>query len=277
MSRALALFTVPTLLAAVAACSSSPAPEGCPELPDPGPAAVSVTMPFNFVADDARYELGDSAVTDAGATFSVSKLRMYVSDVQLRLADGGHEHGQLLDADGTPLSYGVALLDGERPDSLALRFRAPPGEYESASITIGVPPTCSDEETQLNHSDASTMAAPLDVDSDMYWSWDPGYVFFKIDGRVDDDGSKPFFYHVGEDNRLMKVELPGPIVIAEDGTTTSKVVADITRLFTSPSGESTPRVDGEDDDRKAHGGPLADQMKVNIEGSDFLRVEGGAQ
>jgi len=44
----------------------------------------------------------------------------------------------------------------------------------------------------------------------MYWGWDPGYIFYKIEGRVDSAGTQiPFLYHGGEDSRRKRIELMG--------------------------------------------------------------------
>lgn len=262
------LASLPFVFAA--ACGeTTPPPDRCPTLPDPGADAVTTTLPIDLVAGDAPVTLGANMLSPSGASWALSKLKLYASQPKLMKADGGHVHPLLVDEDGAALPYGVALVDAARPASLALRMKAPPGAYTGLSFTVGVPDFCADDQTPLNHADASTMQPPLDVDSDMYWSWDPGYVFLKVEGRVDDDGPKPFFYHVGDEGRLMTVSVDGAI---EDG---ARLTADVSRLFVTPQGAHAPRLDGDDDDRKVHGGPLADQVKENVEGSGFFAWAGG--
>lgn len=256
----------------LAACRTSDGLDECPGLPEPEGDVVTATLPIDVVAGDAAADLGDPLTSASGAAYRVEKLKFYVGEVALLREDGSHEHALLLDAAGEPLAYGVHLVDAEDADSLALSFRAPRGTYTSVALTLGVPATCPDGETQLNHVDASEMTAPLDVDADMYWSWDPGYTFFKVEGRVSIDGTdEPFFYHVGEDERLMQVEVEGPLVV-EEGTTAEALVFDVNRLFVTADGQHVPRLDGDDDDRKVHSGALSDQVKANIEQSGVLTL-----
>ncbi|MFN7145149.1 MAG: MbnP family protein, partial [Myxococcota bacterium] len=233
---------------------------------------VEATLPVAIVAGETAADLGTELTAVSGARYHLEKLRFYVGEVALLRDDGTHEHALLLDTAGEPLAYGVHLVDAADPDSLGLSFRAPRGTYTRVELTVGVPSTCPDGETQLNHVDASEMAAPLDVDADMYWSWDPGYTFFKVEGRVSIDGAdEPFFYHVGEEERLMHVAVEGPLVV-DEGTTAETLVVDVNRLFVTADGQDVPRLDGDDDDRKVHSGALSDQVKANIEQSGVLTL-----
>jgi hypothetical protein len=259
-------------LLTLAACAAEPeALDTCPDLPTPEGDVVTTTLPIALVAGDEPLALGDVVQTAQGVPFRVQKLRMYVSEAALLRDDGSHEPALLVDADEQPLAYGVDLVDAADPEALALRLRAPRGDYAGLRLTIGVPATCPDGEARLNHADASVMQAPLDVDSDMYWSWDPGYVFLKIEGRVGADGVDGFFYHVGDDDRTTHVTLDGPVDV-DDGVSTSTIAFDVPRLFVSPDGEATPRLDGDTEEREVHGGPPADQLHRNLEGSNVLEL-----
>lgn len=265
-------FSILALLAAsLTACAAEQPVDVCPGLPEPAGDVVTTTLPLSLFAGAEPLALGDVAIAESGAGYRVEKLKMYVSEVELLSEGGGHEHALLVDEGGEAHPHGVALLDGEA-GALALSLQAPRGSYEGLRFTVGVPATCPDGETTLNHSDASAMPPPLDVDSDMYWSWDPGYTHFKIEGRVSmDGGEEPFFYHVGEDERLMHVTLEGPLAI-DEGESSSTIAFDVNRLFVTPEGAHAPKLDGDDDDRKVHSGPLSDQVKANFEGSGVLSI-----
>lgn len=269
-----ALLSSVVLSSVVLAGCAEPEPfDMCPGLLDPQGDVATMTIPLTLVAGDAPASLGAPLVAASGARYRLEKLKLYVAQVTLLKADGGHEHALLVDEKGAPRPYGVQLVDAEDRRSLSLSIKAPRGAYVGLELTGGVPPYCPDGVTQLNHADASTMRAPLDVDSDMYWSWDPGYTFFKVEGRVQIGGEqRPFFFHVGDDRRLMRVALDGAFQV-EAGASAARMVLDVNRLFVTKDGRYLPRIDAAaDDDRSVHDGPLSDQVKENIERSGFITL-----
>jgi hypothetical protein len=111
--------------------------------------------------------------------------------------------------------------------------------------------------------------APLDVDSDMYWSWNPNYIFLKIEGQALVDGKpKSFFYHVGEDARRKTVHLHAPFQVAAGQPARAELIMDVNRLFVTNTGEDNPRLESGDG---VHGGSIADVVAANIAESGFVR------
>jgi hypothetical protein len=58
---------------------------------------------------------------------------------------------------------------------------------------------------------------PLSAAQNMYWSWKPGYVFMKLEGRIDLDGDglymsagETFSIHTGLNSLLRVISLPNP-------------------------------------------------------------------
>lgn len=102
--------------------------------------------------------------------------------------------GQLF-ADAFMLNYG----SGTTLLSLTNKFYS---GFDSLWFNVGVPET-------LNHADPTLPAAdsPLNIANvdGMHWGWNPGYIFVKIEGRIDTlaDGvenfDKTFSYHLGGD------------------------------------------------------------------------------
>ena len=57
-------------------------------------------------------------------------------------------------------------------------------------FTLGVP-------QELNHADQAVAASPLNI-TGMWWSWQGGYKFLKIDGRVPGgQDTEPRLFHLG--------------------------------------------------------------------------------
>ncbi len=213
----------------------------------------------------------NTAVNDGGLEYRVSLMRFFVSNLVLLDTAGNRVGVTQLDSAGNPLEYNLTLWDLVRPESHTIRFRVPEGAYTGVEFSMGVPDT---DATwgMLNHSDASLMHYPLDVDADMYWAWNPGYVFFKVEGQSHVDTAwTNFVYHVGEDRRMMQQTLMAPFTVS--GTDTQlHVRVDADRLFESPAGDRVPDITGTEDERIVHGGAMADSMVVNVTQPGFATL-----
>jgi hypothetical protein len=258
----------------LAACAPEQpaAPAECFNEPQRGERVPMTRMPVRFVAGANAVEFAAPVTLSRGVEVTTTKARMLVSQVALIDTAGARQPAELVDANGQRLQYGVAMVDLERPESMALTFRAPPGEYRALALSIGVPRQCESGQT-LNHSDASAMKAPLDVDSDMFWSWDPGYVFLKFEGQLGAASAREaFFFHVGGDERFVQLELPGAFSISPQGGLGPSVVADVNRLLTTEAGEARPDI-LDPAARRVHGGAGADALAENLRRSGFLRLD----
>jgi uncharacterized repeat protein (TIGR04052 family) len=124
-----------------------------------------------------------------GATLEPLDFRLYVHD--LRLVDSsGKEWTVTLRQDGLWQSANVALLDFEDKRGTCENGTAPmntvvKGTYDTGHdevdftglrFRVGVP-------FALNHGDASAAESPLNL-SGMFWSWQAGYKFLRLDMRV---------------------------------------------------------------------------------------------
>lgn len=237
------------------------------------PASAPITrLGVHFVAGQSPLVFGQEVTLASGAKVKPTKARLYLSRFVLLGEGGTRVNAELVDASGNRLPYGVTMVDMERPESFNVHLQAPAGSYQGLSVSAGVHETCPSGET-LNHADASAMQAPLDVDSDMYWSWNSGYVFVKFEGQVwDATRWEGFFYHVGEDRRLATLELQLPFTVSPQGGEGPALVADFSRFLTSATG--TPQPDITDStQRRVHGGSLADVLAGNMRTSGFLRLE----
>jgi hypothetical protein len=250
----------------IAAGCGGRASEICSADPAPAPSAVLIDVALEAKAGATPFALGSKLTSASGVDYTVSLLRFYLSHMQLVDEDGKASAAVLADAGGTPLEYGVALVDYARPDSQVLHVLAPPGRYRSLSLSVGVPKDCSGGAGVLNHENASEQHFPLDVDADMYWGWDPGYVFFKIEGHATTSrGPKAFLFHVGDDQRYATVNVPASFEVS--GPAHHHLAVDINRLFTSPTGEPTPDLTGVTTPNVAHGGKASDTVVNNLKSS----------
>jgi uncharacterized repeat protein (TIGR04052 family) len=150
------------------------------------PALADMKIEIPFEAQIAGQPFSCSAsYANIGTTKSsvqVADFRIYVSNFRLIGADG-KEVPVTLDNDGTWQLDGTALLDfedatgacsnGTAETNMVVRGTVPDGEYGGLLFDIGVP-------FAQNHGDPTLAASPLNLTA-MFWSWQAGYKFIKID------------------------------------------------------------------------------------------------
>jgi uncharacterized repeat protein (TIGR04052 family) len=159
------------------ACGDEPTP------PDGPPEFSIVFKPMvgsrDFACGQTYTGLGTTATT-----YEPKDFRLYVHNV--RLVSHGTEVPLTITNDGMWQRDGVALLDFENKTGLcsngttATRDRvvgtAPENHYNGLRFTVGVP-------HEQNHLDVSTAQPPLNI-STLFWSWEEGYKFLRMDGRT---------------------------------------------------------------------------------------------
>lgn len=200
--RLLSTFALSTSLLASVACGSDEQLEQADAsvaidagAADAAPAAIALA--FAGEIDGTPFACG-ATYPGLGATaadFVAADFRMYLSNIRL-LDAGGAETPLTLDVDDFQTADGVALLDfengaagcddGTTATHTTITGTAPAGSYTGVRFTIGLP-------DDLNHIDANTATSPLNL-IPMWWAWQFGFKFIKIDGAVAGDG---FFLHVG--------------------------------------------------------------------------------
>ncbi|NYS26199.1 metallo-mystery pair system four-Cys motif protein [Rhodobacteraceae bacterium 2376] len=171
------------------------------------PALADQPVTINFAAEMAgtlftcaqAYE--GIGVTDS--TVEVADFRVFVTNARLIGADRA-ETPIALDQDGIWQLDNVALLDFEdatgtcvngTPDmNTSLRGTVPAGEYTGLAFDIGVP-------FELNHGDPTLAASPLNLTA-MFWNWQGGYKFIKIELSstglpVTHDANRGWALHLG--------------------------------------------------------------------------------
>ena len=118
-----------------------------------------ITIKFEHFANGKKIVLNDSIYTNTfGEHYNITKLKYYVSNINFT-TKGQWEIGKE-----------VYLIDAEKEDSI---IKIDGRKIVGISFTIGV-------DSALNCSGAQSGA--LDPLNDMFWTWNNGYVFFKLEG-----------------------------------------------------------------------------------------------
>jgi uncharacterized repeat protein (TIGR04052 family) len=153
----------------------------------PALAQQEVAIRFAAQVNGSAFACGQSygGLGSTQATATPTDFRFYVHDVHLLRADGSAVPVMLTES---PWQHqGVALLDfenGQGPCAQGgnaalnetLRGTAPAGSYTGLRFTLGVP-------ERLNHQDATVAPSPFNLTA-MFWNWQNGYKFVKVDLRV---------------------------------------------------------------------------------------------
>src|SRR5262245_14312020 len=130
-------------------------------------------------------------VAPGGDGAALRSLQFYVHDLEL-LDEHGKPHRFALDATAPWQSERVALLDlagdlSRRNATVTGTVDADaPERFAGLRFTVGVP-------FELNHGNPLTQAAPLDR-SDLFWTWQSGHKFLRVDLAADD---REWSFHLG--------------------------------------------------------------------------------
>lgn len=145
----------------------------------------------NIVGGQNLYLNTGNYTNAAGESYNITLLQYYISNIKLSKADGTT---YVVPQDS---SY-FLIKEGDEDFSEAL-VNVPEGDYTSLTFTVGV-------DSLRSASDISKRTGVLDPTSamsgDMYWDWNSGYIFFKMEGTsdaapVDGSGQHKFRYHIG--------------------------------------------------------------------------------
>ncbi len=139
------------------------------------------------------FALGNTYVTATGDSITPSMFKYYISNVVLTKEDGStwtEENSYRL----------INHEDGAEEFTLT---NVPAGEYESITFTLGV-------DSLHNVSGAQTGA--LDPANQMFWSWNSGYIFSKLEGTSPQSSTGNISFHVGgfkdPNNAIRTITLP---------------------------------------------------------------------
>jgi hypothetical protein len=149
---------------------------------------AELSVEFDNIVGGADLQLNTGSYTNAaGENFTVTKLKYYVSNFVLTNMDGT--------VYTVPQDSCYFLIDESDETTHQPVLKLPEGEYKTLTFTLGV-------DSLRNTMDISKRTGVLDpatTAADMYWGWNSGYIFLKLEGTspVISDMGSAFMYHVG--------------------------------------------------------------------------------
>ena len=149
----------------------------------------SLVIEFDNHAGDEDLELNKDYTNSSGETFKVTKFNYYISNIKLTKTNGTE---YVVPQDE---SYFLIMEDEEESQEVTID-NIPAGDYDKITFTIGVDSLRS----TMDISKRTGVLDPAQGHDGMYWTWNSGYIFFKMEGispAAPADQENKFYYHIG--------------------------------------------------------------------------------
>lgn len=173
--------------------------QGCGESEQRVAPERTYTVRFSPQVRELALDCG-TRYTDIGTskgTIELLDFRVYLRDVTLVRANG-ERHPLTLEQDGTWQRDAIALLDFEdgtgtcdtrSPEVRTQVVGTAPGhgDYTALEFKVGLPP-------EMNHLNGPVEPPPLNAPG-MWWSWQGGYKFVRLDVRT--GANEAYYFHLG--------------------------------------------------------------------------------
>lgn len=199
---------------------------------------------------DLDLNLGAEYTTAQGEKVKITKLNYFISNIKLYNADGS--------VYAVPQNNSYFLVQEEVAGSNSFQIKdIPAGNYDYIEFTVGV-------DSLRNTMDVSQRTGALDIGgaaADMYWTWNSGYIFFKIEGTSPAApfnaslGGNYWWYHIGgfggmtsktiNNIRTVKIKTKGdddageaeaaPLKIRKDTEPHAHFYVDAAKVFDGPT------------------------------------------
>lgn len=202
---------------------------GCKEKDPDGPTETDVTMNVNFRYGTQTLVYGQEYTYDTDKKIKIELVKFYVSKPALRNSAG----------ESVPFDTDYFLVDVDHPKLAAGKF--PKDTYTALQFGVGV------DNSRNIETDPQAIPAtdyptdhPLNAGADMWWGWATGYIFVKVEGRIDADNNgsyvdvddKTISYHPGVSDLYRSILLEKTIAV-EGETAEFGVSLDVEKLFTN--------------------------------------------
>jgi hypothetical protein len=202
---------------------------GCKKDADSPPATGQVKFRVeNTVGTQPLVLNATVATTKMGETFTVSLFEYYLSNIRLTKSDGT--------VYAAPDTY--FLVNQDKPGNLSFAVAGvPAGEYTGVSFIVGV------DAQKTGFTDPLALTGALNPANNMYWTWNSGHVFLKMQGTRTTSGvNKPLTCHIGgyaAPTSAIVTATPSfngtKLVVRADRTPEVVLRADATKLFDGPN------------------------------------------
>jgi hypothetical protein len=177
----LVLFIFLAISGTFASCEKDPSTDDDHATPHVHTGAIEINLQAMFGDSLLAMSRGQRYLTANNDSVEVSLFRFYLSNMELT------------DVEGNRISIPDAYFLCDAADGETMNFTLtgiPIGDYQELKLMIGV-------DSARNVSGSQTGA--LDPANNMFWSWNSGYIFFKLEGTSPQSqiGGNSIVYHIG--------------------------------------------------------------------------------
>lgn len=147
---------------------------------------AELSIEFDNIAGDMNLHLNTGNYSNSsGESFTITELMYYISNISLTRADGS--------IFTVPQEDSYFLIQEDVPESRHAKIKVPEGDYTALKFIVGV-------DSLRSTMDLSARKGVLDpaLNRGMYWEWNSGYIFFKMEGTsTAAPNDNKFRYHIG--------------------------------------------------------------------------------
>ena len=161
---------------------------------------------------------------DLGQSYTVSMLKYYISNIQLVKADQNKVNFD---------DYFLVNEEEKGSKNIGLNT-VPEGEYTAISFILGV---------DSLHNCSGAQSGALDPINGMFWAWNTGYIFLKMEGQspVSTQSRHMLEFHIGgykaPNNciRNFTLKFKKPLIITAGKNASIEIKTDLEELFKTPT------------------------------------------
>lgn len=203
----------------------------------------TIQVQFDNIVGNQDLRLDSARYTNAaGEDFTVDKLNYYISNIKLTRMDGS--------VFTVPQDSSYFLIRESNTASQKLTIRnVLTGDYTGIEFVVGVDSTRSvmDPSQPGRKGILDKDSGPTNEEA-MYWDWNPGYIFLKMEGSSDSatTANGKYYYHIGgfggwnertlNNLKTIKLNFPGQKAIVTTSIVSNvHIQADILKLFNGPT------------------------------------------
>ncbi|ASZ09928.1 hypothetical protein KTO58_26280 [Chitinophaga pendula] len=202
---------------------------------------ATLSIQFDNIVGEKNLQLNTGVYTNAsGEQFSVSTLQYYISNIKVTTSGG--------QAYTVPQDSSYFLVSESSATSQFVKVKVPEGEYATLSFVLGVDSLRSTAKVDKR---TGVLDPAGEAGGNMYWSWNSGYIFFKMEGSsAVAPGDKKFRYHIGgfggysapTINNLKTIDIQltaaGVAKVRQDREANIHLMVDVMKVFNGPTNVS---------------------------------------
>lgn len=206
-------------------------------LPDPGINKGKVELIFRVAGNGSPLEFNSLFIGPNNYRMFVEEFKFYASNIALKDSEG--KIVPIVDVALLNFSNGLVRVEGI----------VDPGTYTSIEMGIGVEETLNGTNNPGFNPSEYQNDHPLSIYNGMYWTWATGYIFMKIEGKIDTSATQDqtpllsYFYHIGMDTlyQTKQFDLTN-FEVNKAQTSKLEFMIDVNDLFVGSAGTIDMRV-----------------------------------